>query len=137
MSKLIGALLVVAVLSSVALAQVTPVQVQVKISPDTLNLKSNGKWITCIITLPEGYNAANANIASMRLAGTLTVQKVAAQKRVLIVKASHAQVVSYINGLGLTFPAQVTLSVTGTFNDSTPFQGQGTIRAIKPGGKKK
>ncbi len=137
MSKLIGALLVVAVLSAVALAQVTPVEVQAKFSPTTLNLKSKGKWINCNITLPEGYNAANVDIAGMRVAGILTVQKVVAKQRVLIVKINRAQVVEYVNGLGLTYPADVTLSVTGAFTDTTPFQGQGILHVIKPGGKKK
>ncbi len=28
----------------------------VNFDPDTLNLKSKGKWITCYIELPEGYD---------------------------------------------------------------------------------
>jgi len=31
------------------------IEANIDIDPDTLNLRSHGRWITCYITLPEGY----------------------------------------------------------------------------------
>jgi len=31
----------------------------VDLDPDTLNLESKGKWITCYIELPEGYDTGD------------------------------------------------------------------------------
>jgi hypothetical protein len=33
-----------------------PVDAAVNITPDTLDLKNSGKWITCYIELPDGYD---------------------------------------------------------------------------------
>ncbi|MCK4435140.1 hypothetical protein KAU92_06580, partial [Candidatus Bathyarchaeota archaeon] len=42
------------------LIKLSPVQISatVDIEPNTLNLKSEGEWITCYIELPEGYNVS-------------------------------------------------------------------------------
>jgi len=37
------------------------------IHPETLNLKSNGRWVTCRITPPQGYAAEDIVIESVRL----------------------------------------------------------------------
>jgi hypothetical protein len=39
----------------------------VDIDPDTLNLKSKGKWITCYIELPDGYSVEDIDIDSVTL----------------------------------------------------------------------
>jgi hypothetical protein len=41
----------------------------IDIEPDTLNLESKGKDITCYIELPAGYNVSDINLSSMRLNG--------------------------------------------------------------------
>jgi len=45
----------------------------VDIKPDTLNLKSKGKWITCYIELPEGYNVSDIDVSTVMLDGTILV----------------------------------------------------------------
>ena len=37
--------------------------------PDTLNLKSNGKWITCYIELPKGYDVTQIDGSTISLNG--------------------------------------------------------------------
>ena len=37
--------------------------------PDTLNLKSNGKFVTVYIELPEGYNVEDIDLEIVRLEG--------------------------------------------------------------------
>jgi len=39
----------------------------IDIDSDTINLKSKGKWITCYIELPNGYDVNNIDIKSIRL----------------------------------------------------------------------
>ncbi|MFQ6116151.1 MAG: hypothetical protein ACE5NG_18980, partial [bacterium] len=39
------------------------------IDPNTLNLKSNGEWITAYIELPEGYDVADIDIFTVQLEG--------------------------------------------------------------------
>ena len=140
MSRLISAVWVAVALCSTALGQV---QARVEFTPATLNVRSKGQWITCTIRLPEGLRASDINVSTIKLAGTSMMQKSSADKNVLTVKFNHTQVVNHINALakvtpGFTFPAQVTLTVSGTLKDGvTSFSGQDTIRAVRSGGKKK
>jgi hypothetical protein len=137
--------LITAALVTVALCPAAPAQVQARVefTPDTLNVRSKGQWITCIIRLPEGMRASDINVSTIKLAGTSMMQKSSADKNVLTVKFNHTQVANYINNLAkvtprFTFPARVTLTVTGTLKDGvTSFSGQDTVRALRSGGKKK
>jgi|GEM_PF-4741931 hypothetical protein len=126
----------------------------VDIAPDTLNLKSKGRWITCYIELPEGYNVSDIDVTSILLNETVSVYllDVPAPKPVptevgdydedgipdLMVKFDRAEVISYIlANVNLTklFEERfmtITLTVTGKLNDGTLFQGSDTIRIIRP-----
>lgn len=46
---------------------VPPLEALVDIDPDTLNVKSKGKWITAYITLGEGYSVNDINIDSIAI----------------------------------------------------------------------
>jgi RNA binding exosome subunit len=39
----------------------------IDIDPDTLNKKSKGKWVTCEIVLPEGYNVNDIDISTVAI----------------------------------------------------------------------
>lgn len=41
----------------------------IEIHPETLNKGSGGRWITCYVELPEGYDAADIDATSVRLQG--------------------------------------------------------------------
>lgn len=47
----------------------------VDIDPNTLNLGSNGRWITAFIELPEGYDVADIDPATVILNGTVYAEK--------------------------------------------------------------
>jgi hypothetical protein len=44
-----------AISSGFIAAALPAIEAIIDIDPDTLNLRSEGKWITCYVTLPEGY----------------------------------------------------------------------------------
>jgi len=118
----------------------------VDIDPDTLNLKSNGQWITSYIELPPGNNVSQIDIESITLivSGGAFYVDLSAPTAIgdydsdgipdLMVKFDREEVVHYILD---HMPIEgrfmfVTLTVTGCLNDGTPFQGSDTIRVIIP-----
>ncbi len=110
----------------------------VDIAPDTLNLKSKGKWITAYIELPEDYDVNDIDISSILLNDTIPVDPSAPTSigdydsdgiPDLMVKLDRAAVISYIN-IQLW---HVTLTITGELTDGTPFEGSDVIRVICPG----
>jgi hypothetical protein len=48
-----------------------PLAAAVDIDPNSLNLRSRGRWITCYIELPEGYDVNDIDVASVRFEGSL------------------------------------------------------------------
>ena len=110
------------------------VSVTVDVEPDTLNLKSKGKWITCYIELPEGYDVADIDVSTVMLNDL-----VPAESRPtgildhdgdgvldLMVKFSR----SGVQGI-LGTADQAELTVTGELADGTPFEGTDTIRVVR------
>jgi len=103
----------------------------IDIKPDTLNLKSKGKWITAYIELPEGYHATDIDVRSIRLEGEIRVEHSDMQDGVLMVKFDRQELNYY---LGET-TGYVTLTVSGELTDGTTFEGSDTIRVIDKGKK--
>ena len=103
----------------------------VDIDPDTLNLKSRGRWITCYIELPEGYNIVNIDISTVTLSygeGEVTAEWGNVQDGVLMVKFDRSEVADMLS------PGNaVELTVRGQLTDLTPFEGSDTIRVISKG----
>ncbi len=113
------------------------IEAAIDIDPDTLNLNSKGKWITCYIKLPEAYDVDDIDVDSILLEYLLQVQHSDVQDDVLMVKFDRQDVMAYIElVLEIELPADVTLMVTGELTDGTPFEGSDTIRVIDKGGKK-
>jgi hypothetical protein len=124
---------------------VKPVSATVDIDPDTLNLKSMGKWITAYIELPEGYNVSDIDIYSIRLNDTSSVSllpnpPVPVPMEIgdydsdgipdLMVKFNRTELTSHIyHVLGITY-GNVMLRISGNLTDGTPFEGSDTIRVI-------
>ncbi len=104
--------------------QVIPATID--INPDTLNLKSGGKWITCYIELPEGYDVENINIDTISLNG-LATEWADVQEGVLMVKFDR-QAVQAMVSVG----DEVELTVTGEVC-GVAFEGSDTIRVIMLG----
>lgn len=104
---------------------------EVKITPRTLNSKSNGRWVTVHIELSEGYSAADVDISTVLLDGAIDPEtsQVCGEGK-LMVKFSRADVITHIQdtygSTGSKF-SQTTLTITGEVAGTT-FQGSATIR---------
>jgi len=115
----------------------------IDIDPNTLNLKSKGKWITCYIELPEGYAVEKIGVSTVRL-GAEENEIPAEEKPTeiddydedgipdLMVKFDRKDLIEFLKKTGHT-SGDVTLTINGQVGD-TVFQGTDTIRVI--GGKK-
>jgi nitrous oxidase accessory protein len=112
----------------------------VDICPQTLNLKSKGKWITVHIELPEGYNAADINVSSIMLNNTVPAEMHPNRIKdcngndiqALMVKFDREEVIKYILSSVTSGKRSITatLTLTGKLKDGTPFQGSCTIKII-------
>ena len=111
----------------------------VDIYPETLNLKSNGTWITAYIELPEGYNVSDINVTTVRL-GTVPAAWGNVEGNKLMVKFDRQTVIDYIWAfklyhMGIPLPregVEVELTITGSLNTET-IEGSDTIRVIYKG----
>lgn len=100
----------------------------IDIDPDTLNLHSNGRWITVYIDLPAGYDVNNIAISTVTLDQTLNAEWCDVQGTTLMVKFSRLDVENLIGSPQVS----VELSVEGKLTNGIPFMGQDSIRAINP-----
>ena len=98
----------------------------VEINPPNINLKSNAKWITCLIQLPEGYDPADIVVTSLRLAGDIEpVDKYNIDENLglLMIKFPGDAVRKILN------PGENKLTLTGKLADGTQFEGSDTVTA--------
>jgi len=117
----------------------------IDIDPDTLNLKSNGQWITAYIELPEEYSVSEIDVSSILLNGSMSVDPEAPTEvgdhdvdniPDLTVKFERASVVEWLGaadyGEDTGKSAEVALAITGEVA-GTPFEGVDTIRVLLKG----
>jgi len=99
----------------------------IDIDPDTLNLGSKGRWITCYITLPEGYDVNDINISTILLEDKIPAEWGDIQGDILMVKFDRSEVEDMLS------PGTYNLKVTGDLTDGTSFKGYSDeIRVIEP-----
>ena len=109
----------------------------VDIHPETLNLKSNGTWITVLIGPPEGHEVSDINVTTVRL-GTVPAAWGNVGENKLMVKFDRQAVIDYVISKLYHIappPAKnyVELTITGELFDGTPFEGKDTIRVVYEG----
>ena len=115
----------------------TEIEASVNIDPDTLNLKSHGKWITCYVTLPEGYNVDEVIPQSLLLEEQIApTWSYVDDEQVLKIKFNRSDVLDLLQSDGLNGAAEVELLIGGEMTDGTLFAGTDMIRIINPGKKK-
>ncbi len=138
----------VKIIGTHAIGQPPPVAVAIiDINPGTLNLESNGKWVTAYIELPEGYDVNDIKVNTVLLNDTVPAE--ARPTGVgdddedgildLMVKFDRQALIEYINeNIDWSMPErakplifEVTLTVTGLLCDDTPFEGTDAIRVLK------
>lgn len=122
----------------------------VQIEPDTLNLKSNGEWITAYIELPEVYDVNNIVVSTIILktpSGDVSVYPNAPATvgdydsdgiSDLMVKFDRSKIIGQIGStdvvdVGTGIDQQIELKVVGQLVDETQFEGTDTVRVIKKG----
>ena len=102
------------------------IEATIDVDPNTLNLKSKGKWITAYIGLPEGYDINNIYIETVKLhynGNSVEADWGDSQGTVYMVKFSRKKVVVLLSGVS----GDAELEVTGKAGDIT-FRGFNTIR---------
>ena len=107
-----------------------PIEAQVKVNPQTLNVKSQGKWITAHISLPEPYKEENIDINSVKLwndGNFVRAEWGKVENDHLMVKFSRSEVTKMLGDK----KGPVELTVTGLVN-GIEFYGTDTITIIAP-----
>jgi hypothetical protein len=106
------------------------IEAGIDIDPNTLNLTSKGKWISCYIWLPEGYDVADVNSYSVFLEDEIGAEWiwVDEEEQVVMAKFSRQDLCRMLAELGEL--GDVELTVSGELTDGTIFEGTDTIRII-------
>jgi hypothetical protein len=120
---------------SLAIRQVAPplLEAEIKLAPDTLNLQSKGRWLTCRISLPEDYNVADIEPNSVLLEEVIPADRVVLESEAAMVKFSRSALQQILADLDT--PAEAEILVTGQLTDGTIFEGTDTITVINKAGK--
>ena len=119
-------------------ADASAVSATVDIRPNTLNLKSKGRWITALIQLPEGYSLGSIDITTLKLNDTITAVWVGIDqnRNVMIVRFRRSEVISLIRSASILDSSKVgnaTFILTGSLANDASFEGGDTIRVMSPG----
>ena len=115
------------------------ISTHVQVYPRTLNMKSNGRWITATIKLPNTVDAHSINASSIVLNETIlaelrpfSFEERKENELDLTIKFDRQKVIGLVSEeylLTNTFD-DVTLTVTGSLTNGTLFRGSDTIRVI-------
>jgi hypothetical protein len=118
----------------------TVITATVVIYPQALNLRSNGRWITARIELPEGYNLSDIDVSTIMLNNTIPVELTPIHigdcdcdgTPDLMVKFERQKVIDLIlkNYQFTGRFGMVTLTITGEMAECA-FQGSDDIKIIQ------
>jgi hypothetical protein len=105
---------------------------EVRIIPQTINLNSKGKWITCYIWLPEGYDVADIDPDSVLLEDEIQPDQFLANEQQQDATAifSREEVQAILN-IG-----EVELAICVHLTNGTIFEGTDVIKVVQEGGGK-
>lgn len=136
-------------IDNVVFATISRLPVELNLSPDALNVKSKGKFVTAYIEPPDGYSASQIDISTVVLTPVQgeQVEAEASPAEVrdhdgdgaeeLMVKFDRRQVIAALEGLAPPSGESVEMLVQGQLNDGTDFSGRDSILVIDQGGRKR
>jgi len=105
----------------------------VDIAPNTLNLRSSGRWVTCYIELPEDYSVADIDVSSLLLEETVPAQR----RPVAIGDHDYDGVpdlmVKFDRGAlaRMLAPGNREVALSGCLEDGTPLAGSDIVRVMR------
>jgi hypothetical protein len=104
-----------------------PLPVRFKFTPQSLNLRSQGRWVTGHLRLPAGYTESDVDISSILLLDEVGVSMVKddGQSSKVTLKFDRASVQALLD----PGPA-VEVTLTGKLKDGTPISVSDTIKVI-------
>jgi signal peptidase I len=102
----------------------------IDIKPDTLNLKSQGQYVTVNATIETDYDENDIIIESVVLEGVIHAKWGEVNGTSLMVKFDRGKVIAYLIEEGYGDGGEVTLTVSGEFTDGVRFSGEDTITVI-------
>lgn len=108
-----------------------PIEAGIEIKPNTLNLVSEGRWISCYISLPEGYDVGDIDAYSIFLEGGIKAESLQTNGQVAMARFERSEVE------GILEVGEVEVTVTGALADGTMFSGTDVIRVIDKGGPRR
>lgn len=109
-------------------ADLTPSHsVSLDINPNTLNLKSKGRWITAYLSA-ENASVSDINISSILLQDTLIPERWDYQGDMLMLKFNRQELIAM-----LEVGESVEIKLSGKWKDGTAFEAYDYIRVINPG----
>ena len=111
---------------------VPPIPAVVRVMPRTLNLQSNGEWISCTIQLPDEYSIYDIDTDTIALNKQIqpTWYRTDEGANKLLIKLDRFDTQQLLKDL----EGSVPLTVSGEFMDGmTKFKGSDTIRVLKRG----
>ncbi|MHC4084319.1 MAG: right-handed parallel beta-helix repeat-containing protein [Planctomycetota bacterium] len=109
-----------------------PIPAEVRINPSTINLASKGRWITCYIWLPEGYDVADIDSNSLLLEYVIEPEQlwIDENKQVVMARFSKEAVHGILNA------GEVELTISVKLTNRTVFKGRDVVKVIpKASGK--
>lgn len=102
------------------------VDVEIEIHPETLNLASKSKWISCRILLPEGYNVSDINPDTILIERRFKAEWCWFNEKQQVVMAKFKR----CELDNIREPGDIELIVSCHLIDGTYFEGVDTIRII-------
>ncbi len=113
-------------IATASVSSIIPNPVQVKITPRSLNLRSNGKWVAASIDLSEtGFGPEDIDLATIFLEETIPAQNVKLKNNGLSMKFDRKALQALLSGAG-----EVELTITAKTLAGDVFVGSDTIRTI-------
>ena len=97
------------------------------IDPDTLNLKSEGRWVTAYVSA-ENASVFDIDVSSILLQDALAPERWDYQGDVLMLKFNRQDLIAI-----LEVGESVEIKLSGKWNDGSDFEAYDYIRVTKPG----